>query len=170
MMDDIKDIKPPLELPAEYFWVWISLAIFLLVGIIAYFLFQQRRKAGVMKILEPILPPWEVALKRLEVLGVKGLEGKGMWREYYAELSSILRHYIEGRFEIHAPEMTTQEFLHMIKADDRIQGVHKQIFKDFLNLCDMIKFAQHASNKEEALRSFELVVLFVGETKIKDGI
>ena len=49
------------------------------------------------------------ALNRLRA---QGLIEQGQFEDYYVQLSSIVRHYLEDRFHLRAPEMTTEEFLH----------------------------------------------------------
>ena len=39
-------------------------------------------------------------------------KNKGRIKEFYERISNILRHYIEHRFDLHAPERTTEEFLY----------------------------------------------------------
>jgi hypothetical protein len=47
----------------------------------------------------------------LEALKAKDYISRGLIKEYYTEISDITRHYLENRFNLKAPEMTTEEFL-----------------------------------------------------------
>jgi len=53
----------------------------------------------------------EIAYEQLEMLRLKDLARAGKDQRVLFELSGILRHYLEGRFALRAPEMTTEEFL-----------------------------------------------------------
>ena len=90
---------------------------------------------------------------------------QGKVKEYYFELSNIARHYIENRFRLKAPEMTTEEFLFSLRESAILSGTHKNLLKKFLNLCDIVKFAKYAPNEEAIEKSFGAAKKFVDETK-----
>jgi len=94
------------------------------------------------------------------------LPGKGEIKKYYYILSDILRKYIEDRFNIKAPEMTTPEFLVYLKDSKELSAQQKEILKDFLVHCDMVKFAKYGPSAKEIDESFDIVIKFVNETKI----
>ena len=77
----------------------------------------------------------------------------------------IVRRYLEARYGLHAPELTTQELL--IKARNLvILSVEHQIFlKEFLERCDAIKFAKAQSNLEEANNEIRQVRTFLEQTR-----
>ncbi|MBI4309916.1 MAG: hypothetical protein HY591_06255, partial [Candidatus Omnitrophica bacterium] len=79
-----------------------------------------------------------------------------------------VRHYLEDRFQIKAPEMTTEEFLNLVKTSPALKEEHKRILRDFLNGCDMVKFARHEPTVEEAQANFDLARQLIEETR--DGI
>ncbi len=165
MIEDIKDIKPPLNLPLhwleDFWWAWLLLALIIIA--VAVFFFVRRKKAIEFQQAPP-LPPWEKAMRQLEELGVKDLSGQGLWRDYYFTLSTILRHYIEERFAIKAAEMTTEEFLQKVKNEGVLSSEQKNTLRDFMIIADMVKFAKHAPLRDEAQQSFDLVLKFVKET------
>jgi hypothetical protein len=171
MIEEIKDIKPPVNLPMnlleDFWWLWILLAV-IAIGLGLYFFLRHRKKVKLQQVVPP-LPPWEMALRQLEELGVKDFPGRGEWREYYFRLSDILRHYIEDRFVIKAAEMTTEEFLQKVKNEGVLSSEQKSTLKDFMNIADMVKFAKLAPLREEADKSYDLVLRFVKET-IPHGI
>ncbi len=159
-MEDIHDIKLPLGWPV---WVWVLLALGVVIIAVAIWLYvRQRIKAS--KVPPPPIPPGEMALKRLGELGAQQLPAKGEFKAYYFVLSDILRRYIEDRLHIRAPEMTTEEFLIKVKADEHMSSEHKNILRDFMDVSDMVKFAKHAPTVEDAAKSFNLVLHFVQET------
>ncbi len=160
---DVKDVKPPVSIPGSPWLLWVFV---LALAVVIYFLFRywQRNK---IKFVKPIIPkePWELAYQRLQDLKHRDLFVQGKTKEYFIELSGIARQYIEQRFDIHAPEMTTEEFLNSVKTTPLIEAKHQEILKSFLVLCDMVKFAKYGPDIDEAGKSFELVKQFVDETK-----
>jgi hypothetical protein len=160
---DLKDVKPPVSLP-EFPWLLIVLVIAGIALLIFCVWYWRHRRRVYPKKIE-IKPPWEIAYQRLQDLRQRDLFGQGMAKEHFTELSDITRKYIEGRFDIHTPEMTTEEFLEFVKNSPLIQTKHKEILKSFLRLSDMVKFAKYGPSANEAGQSFELVKRFVDETQ-----
>ena len=164
--EQLLDAKPPLDLPSNYIFLWILFASIILVAI-TWWLYRLIKKNKKMKSAQPVvLPlPWEIAYGRLEELKRKNLIAQGRVKEYYINLSGIARRYIEDRFKIKAPEMTTEEFLNSLRYSQELQTEHKNILKDFLNACDMVKFAKYGPSAAEAEQGFGLVKKLVDETR-----
>jgi hypothetical protein len=76
-----------------------------------------------------------------------------------------LRHYIEDRFELRAPERTTEEFLYELKFTRELSEGQKGDIEEFLTLCDLVKFAKHAPTVEQVQRTFNLVKEFIEKTR-----
>ena len=162
-MIDIKDVKPPVDIPGLP-WLWWVLAAAIAAAIFFISRFWQKRNtrlaaAFIIKI------PWELAHERLADLERRNLFAQGKVKEYFSELSDIIRRYIEDRFDIQAPEMTTEEFLNAVGDSVRVEKKHQEILKDFLNLSDMVKFAKYGPNVNEAAQSMVLAKRFVDETR-----
>lgn len=112
----------------------------------------------------PPRPPWEIAYESLKKLAEENLVSQGMIKEFYIRLSNIVRYYIENRFSVKAPDMTTEEFLFSLKGADWLSASQKEALKGFLNCCDMVKFAKYASHDQEIQESFALAKRLVDET------
>lgn len=166
-MPDIRDIKPPVEIPL-YVWVLIALAVAGIIAAAVYFFYRRRKKTVPPPAAIPVRLPWEIASDRLLALSRKKYPEQGMFKPFYSELSDIVRHYLEDRFHIKAPEMTTEEFLNFVKTSAALKVEYQQAFRDFLNGCDMVKFAKHEPTVNEAQANFDLTVKLVEDTK--DGI
>ncbi|MFA5260434.1 MAG: hypothetical protein WC450_04325 [Candidatus Omnitrophota bacterium] len=162
--DDIRDVKLPVPWPRQDGFLLPVLILILLGGLLwvsRNMLFRQRETRGA-----PAPPcPWEVALQRLKALKERGLSGGEDVKNFYTELSDILRRYMEGRFHIPAPEMTSEEFLAHLKTTPVLNAQHKLSLQDFLNCCDMVKFAQFSSSIPEMEHSLNLVWQLVSETQ-----
>src|SRR5262245_9376986 len=111
MTNDIHDIKGLVPLPHSYWWLWALLAL-LVVAVVGWLWWRQRRPAAPPAISAPVLTPFDLALQALRRLLDDQLIDRGLPDEFYTRLSDIVRHYLEGRFQLHAPEQTTEEFLY----------------------------------------------------------
>lgn len=166
---ELKDIKPPLEIPFNYrFWLMIGgivlLALILLY--IAYRLWKRKQERGYIFTPPPPPPPaHERALKALRELYASGLLDKKQYKEFFSRLSEIMRDYLEGRYYIQALEETTMEILHDVQdvlEDESLQNY----LKDILTVSDLIKFAKYIPQQDEIERIKKEAVDFVERTKI----
>ena len=64
-------------------------------------------------------------------------------------VSDTARGYLEERFEFHAPERTTEEFLYELQNTDLLTRDQKESLGDFLQRCDLVKFAQYEPREPE---------------------
>ena len=87
------------------------------------------------------MSPVERAMAELQRLLGRNLPARGLYKEFYIELTMVVRRYIERTHGIRAPEQTTQEFLaaaaqHPTFTRDVIDGL-----RTFLESADLVKFA-----------------------------
>jgi len=166
----LKDIKPPLSFQANYTLLIIIVAL-IIVAVLVYIvmrILKKRAASGGSKRLPPAKKPHEIAYEALYDLRTRNLPEAGRVKEYYFELSKIVRTYIENRFSLKAPEMTTEEFLYSLKDSTILTGTQKNIIKEFLNQCDLVKFAKYGPNTEEIETSFNIAKRLVDETKLEN--
>ena len=163
---ELKDIKGPVGLPPD-----TGLRKYLLIGLAAaalvffcIFLYLRRRRRVLAPAPEPILSPYEMACRELEVIRSLDLIGKGMIKEYYTRICDVLRRYVEGVFGISAPEMTTDEFLDAAAESGEMGDAHRDLLRGFLNQCDLVKFARYRATRDEAESIYESATRFVEET------
>ncbi|MFH1645234.1 MAG: hypothetical protein ABIB11_02330, partial [Candidatus Omnitrophota bacterium] len=109
-LKNIRDIKGPISEHRALKIVLIILLLLVLIGgaVLAYFKFFKKVIEAKQVV---IVPAHIIAYKELEALRNKQLLAKGLIKQFYFELSSIVRRYLEKRFSLRAPEMTTEEFL-----------------------------------------------------------
>jgi hypothetical protein len=110
-------------------------------------------------------PAHEIAYARLQALIKRDLIKQGRVKEFYETISDIIRHYIEDRFELRAPERTTEEFLAEIRDTSRLSDTHGRALSEFLTHCDLVKFARHSPTTEQIQRTFDLAKNFIEQTK-----
>ena len=164
---DIQDIEGPVNLRRKWpiYTIIISVVVFLLIiGLLVYFLRKKKKKKADISLRRPA---HELAYEMLENLKKKNLIKQHKIKQYYFELSLIVRHYLENRFDITAPEMTTEEFLLKIKGSKELFSIHREPLKAFLSHCDMVKFAKYGPNDSEIDLSFQSAKKLVDQTKIE---
>jgi hypothetical protein len=79
-------------------------------------------------------------------------------------ISLGLRVYLEERFELRAPERTTEEFLDELQSSPRLALSQKQSLGDFLMRCDLVKFARHEPGEVALRELFDAAMRLVDET------
>ena len=163
---DVRGIKPPVAISKSYFRLYIIIAIVLgVLAIAAAIILLYRGKQKEFEFVPAPLPAHQIAYNELENLKALNLISEGRIKEYYYRLSNIVRHYIESRFRLMAPERTTEEFLAEMTVTDRLAGVHKELISNFLEHCDMVKFAAYGPDSLEIENSFDSATKLVDETR-----
>ena len=161
----IAEIMPPVAFPRPpHQWLYGVIAGCILCsgGVFGYILWRKRR-TNPETALGP--PAHEVAFARLEDLIQARLIEKGEVKLFYLRLSNTLRHYIEDRFALRAPELTTEEFLADLRDTDVLIQSHKDLLKEFLQHCDLVKFAEHVPATGEIQKAFDACKRFILETQ-----
>ena len=166
-MNDIRDVKPPVNLP-DWWWLLCLLLVLIATAIGIYFFIRLKKspQAPIAQPPVPALPAWEKAYQELEALRRENLLDKGLYKEFSTRVSDIARQYMENRFNIHAPHMTTEEFLYYLGITGHLNEAQKSALKEFLNSCDMAKFAKYAPTTNEAVKNFDLAKRLVDDTRV----
>jgi LPXTG-motif cell wall-anchored protein len=149
---DIKDIKPPLNAPwmfGDFLPYLIALGILLLAAL-AYYYYRKRKKKQEEALLpsKPALPPAQAALTALRILEEKRLWQQGKIKEYYSEVTEIVRRFLEGQFRILALESTSDEIMQQLKSLPEASPLLKE-FGAFFTTADLVKFAKYEPTPAE---------------------
>ncbi|HCO94391.1 MAG TPA: hypothetical protein DIU00_10650 [Phycisphaerales bacterium] len=160
----IEDIEDVLEMPksASFAWVW-ALGVVAVAVTAGLWLYLRRKR--VKELVRIFKPAHELAYERLRALVKEDLVGAGKIKEFYERISDILRHYIEHRFSLRAPERTTEEFLAELANTEVLPVSQKQRLGEFLQHCDLVKFAKHNPTTQQIQETFDLVKDFIEKTK-----
>jgi len=164
-MNDIKDVKPPMGLP-DLWWLWLLLGLMAAAVGIYFWLRRKKLPPEPLKPQVSELPPWEKAYQQLEALRGDNLLDQGLFKEFFTRVADIARHYMEGRFNIRAPHMSTEEFLYYLGISGHLNDTQKTALTEFLNSCDMVKFAKYAPTITEAWKNFDLAKRLVDDTRV----
>jgi hypothetical protein len=133
--DDIRDIRGPKGI----FPLWQVAALLaggalLIIGGYAVWRWARRRGSPRAQQL------FEIALQRLEE--IRALMQPSSVREFSIAISDIVRRYIEDEFKVTATHRTTEEFLHgLLESSNASLAAHRNLLAQFLQQCDMAKFA-----------------------------
>ena len=144
----------------NYWWIILAVILAAAAGIWAM---KRYRKEGTVLKKKPEPTPYEVAMSRLKELKAKNLWEQGMEKEYFTDLTEILRVYLDRRFGINAMEMTSREIMdHLYQSDVRDK---RDYVRQILSVADFVKFAKVRPLPADNIAAFENAVKFVEETK-----
>jgi hypothetical protein len=160
---EIKDVKAPIKIPLNWWWIalWVLVGL-IIIGLI-YYLYRryQLKKANaqpVKKII--ILPPYQIALNALHELEEQKLWQKGEIKSYHSTITEIIRKYFEERFKMPAMELPTSEAIELLKQREGTETILDTAYS-FLSNADMVKFAKFVPlgsvNEEMMKQAYEIV-------------
>jgi len=167
---EIRDIKPPLDIPVNYKrWiitgVIILASIFIIVAILYYF---KWRKEGIPLFRkEPVRPAHEIAIQEIEELEKEWQElyQKGAYKQIYTRISEILRRYLENRYFVKALEETTSEIKESLIEMELEPELQIQVV-EVLEYSDLVKFAKFIPSEKSIQTNLQTLSNFVKSTKL----
>lgn len=113
-------------------------------------------------------PAHLVALEALARLRAHLPEDPEDVRGMVAEVSAVLRRYIEARFSMHAPARTTEEFLIEAQSRHDALGERSELLAEFLTACDLATYAGVTPGRGGLIELLETAERFVEETRQPD--
>lgn len=166
--DAAEALKPPqgpLELaPGRAASVWLGtllgvsagLALAVVAGIVWH---RRRRRASRRN-------AYEIARARLDKLLARQFpRDAAEIEQFFVAISAIVRRYLEDRFDLRAPELTTEEFLSLAGSASDLSSDHQTLLQQFLRQADLVKFAGIQASREEVELSRDLAIRFLEETR-----
>jgi hypothetical protein len=161
----IKAIMPVKTTWLDYIWYIIgAIAFIILISVVVIYFIRNRKVAGpVTAPPPPVETLQEQALRMLAALERKQLWQGSKVKEYYVELTDILRGYIEARFNTPAMELTTDELLASARMHRELR-LHVEPLSTILYTADLAKFAKAQPLPHEHTSAMELAVQFINAT------
>ena len=160
-------------------FIWQDYLQYLLYAAIAFFVFVllvlalvvylNKKRKGYYFTPKIIEPPHVIALRELEELRRKQLSQKGMEKEYYTQMTDILREYIYRRYHINATEMITADILEAVHRITDTRSASDNLAQ-ILTLADLVKFAKYVPPTNENDLSLVNAMLFVNQTKLEEKV
>ena len=158
--NDIRDIKPPVVIPNVWEWVWWVLAAIATIALVIFFWrWWQIRRSQIP--VEPPVPAHVRAKQKLE----EALALIAQPKPFCILVSDTIRAYLEEQFDFRAPERTTEEFLHELQATDLLSSEQKESLGNFLESCDLVKFAKYEPVEPELRGLHSSALRLVEETE-----
>lgn len=166
----IADIKAPVSAPVTFKEILPFAGGFiglLLLAFVVYYLYKRlaKKEPVFVKKEKPKEPAHVIALRDLEQLTHEKLWQKGEVKQYYSELTEIVRRYIEDRFNKAALEQTTDEIIDEMRTVNEVDKVLKDGLFDLLVRADLVKFAKGQAVADENEQSLQFAYNFVNKTK-----
>lgn len=165
----IRDIRGPIQAPLSFAEMAPYLAglavLVLIIGLIWYYLWRKRMNKPLFPVITRTQgPPWQIALQSLDLLEDKKLWQNGKIKEYYSELTDIIRHYLHQQHGIEAMEMITAEILAEYDSAG-LQTDSRSILTNILVQADYVKFAKAIPLRNENELSLAYCRQFIDTTK-----
>jgi len=158
--NDIRDIKPPVNIPSGWEWLWWTLGGLALAAI-AYSLWRYWQKRRAQVLMVPPVPAHVRARQKLQ----EALALIAQPKPFCILVSDTVRSYLEERFNFHAPERTTEEFLHELQGTNLLLPDQKSSLGEFLQCCDLVKFAKYEPRELELRDLHDSALRLVEETE-----
>lgn len=156
LMDFLEDLLIPL----------LGILLLAIIGLVVYFILRKKKMGYYFK-PKIELPPHVTALQKLDKLKASKIWQRGQEKEYYTELTDILRGYIDRRFGIDAPEMISEDIISAVHLATDTRSATDGLAQ-ILRLADMVKFAKYVPFTDENDLSLVNAYLFVNQTKIEE--
>ena len=165
----IRDIRGPIQAPISFAELAPFLGgmavIGLIISLVWYYFWRKRMNKPLFPVLSrPQGPPWQIALQNLDLLEDKKLWQNGKIKEYYSELTDILRHYLHQQHNIDAMEMITSEILAAYDSAG-IQPDSRSLLTNVLIQADYAKFAKAIPLRSENEQSLAFARQLIETTK-----
>lgn len=146
--------------------IGLLVGLALIIWVVLYFI-KNKKLAQLQKAPEKVETYHERTLRLLQELDNKQLWQQDKTKDYYTELSEVIRHYIEQRFKTNAMELTTDELLRKAKKHREMTSFRSSL-KPLLEAADLAKFAKANPLPEEHIEAMELAINFVKISKPKE--
>ena len=154
-VEQFHDIAPPVDYSLLKAWVIICvvLAVLALIGFVTWLVFRlQQRPIAVPTVRDRALAQLECAGGEIEKLTPY---------QFSIRVSDILRGYVTEQFQLPVTRQTSVEFLNAIAAGSLFSPDEKALLEEFLNRCDLIKFARFEATTNDSRLLLEEATRFV---------
>ena len=153
-------LKPLIAIPNGWLWFfWI--AGILALAAAGWLLWRYWRKKAATIRLSPPVPPHVRARRMLD----RALSLISEPKPFSIAVSGAIRVYLEERFQFHASDRTTEEFLYELQESHLLTPEQKQSLAEFLASCDLIKFAKYEPTETELRALHASALRLVNETE-----
>jgi len=158
---DIHEIAPPVDYSLVPPWiiytaVGVGLAI---LGAISWWIWKRARRP------KPVRSPGDRALDALHTISDQ-MEMLNPY-QFSIAVSDILRGYVTEQYQLPVTRQTSVEFLGTLAKSSSFSAEEKSLLQDFLERCDLIKFARYDATPDDSRRLLEEAIQFVKGAKLE---
>ncbi|MBQ4358514.1 MAG: hypothetical protein II766_03955 [Paludibacteraceae bacterium] len=170
LKNDIKDIRPVYSMPIQWgrIILYVLLALVLIAGgYFAYRYWKNRRKGAVVKDEEEVpVDPYTYAIDNLNRIKSEKVWQQGKVKEFYTDVTDVLRQYLQYRYRIDAMEMTSEQIVEAFsRSSEGKDGESTVLIRKILELSDLVKFAKWTPTFNEHEIALSEAYDFVEHTK-----
>lgn len=163
---EVKDIADIIKVRYTFWeifrWILLGLAVVAVVVAIVYVIKRLKAHKPIIELhVEPPIPPDTRALNALEELRRKELWQAGKLKEYYTDLTDIVRNYLEEAWDIPSTDMTSDETLEAFAGSKAYSETNDTKLRQILKTADMVKFAKSEPLPNEHTQSMNYATEFV---------
>lgn len=163
---EIHDIKGQMRYPLTFRevvpWValgWLAAVLVILAVCLADM--HRRRVSGKDAVKEPA---YIVALRSLDKYRGDRYWAPEKQKTFYSGVTDALKVYMDERFGVDAPEMTTAELFDALKSEKALEPELYNELKELFERADFVKFAKYTATDEDNAKVLPLAVRFVTNT------
>ncbi len=156
-MNDIHDIKDPIELFYNYIPILI-IALILLFLIVLFIYLSLRKNKGSEKKVQSLnikLDPRALALSELEKIRKDKLIELNRYQAFYTRLTNIIKIYLVQEYKLDTETNTTQEILEKVQSLS-LSNEFNSHFEKCLKNYDYAKYSGYKVNEKDMNESFNL--------------
>lgn len=160
------DIKSIVQIPKNV-WDYIQpylgyvlILLLILVCVIIYFIRRNKKKSETHKSEPDVL-----AIKRLKKLKKSDYIAKDLYKKYYSELTSIIKDYMEARWNFPATKLLSDDLLEYLKKEKWLDENEIENLSVIFKISDLAKFAKYKPTPEETKLYMEKAINFINLTK-----
>lgn len=163
---EIHDIKGQIQYPVTFRevlpWLGGGLLAAALIALLVWLGVRASKRR--QEALKPKDPAYIVALRELDKYRSDKYWAPEKQKAFYSGITDALKFYMDDRFGVDAPEMTTAELFDALKDDKDITPEMYASLKELFERADFVKFAKHVASDEENAGALPLAVRFVTTT------
>lgn len=168
----IKPVKDVQDNPFSWSdWIplfWMSALAVLLLAIVLYLrgrLLKNKPVISRIRFVKKLLPH-QKAMKAIEQIKAEQLTRSEDQKAYYTRLTDALRGYLEERFGFNAKEMTSDDIIARLHAEEDKSKIEE--LRDVFKTADLVKFAKYLAQVNMNDMYLDNVVKFIDDTKLED--
>lgn len=164
-----KDIMtPPFEWAEWKPVLWLSFIAVILSLLLIYVAIRLKDNKPIIRRikLKQRVAPHKAAMQKIEHIREEKLVQSEDSKEYYTQLTDVLRQYIKERYGFNAMEMTTYEIIQNLSEVNDPDAIAE--LRELFETADLVKFAKYSTLINENDRNLVSAVEYINSTKIEE--